>query len=115
MGKKKDDSQEFQDYKPVWGRVLVLPVDISETDEDLARIKTSIPGFEIARDNLKQEQYAQNEGYLIAAGGDAFHDWEGNIPEIGDRVLFNKYAGFILKDGEHRIINDTDIQAVIGE
>ncbi len=103
----------FEDYIPVWGRVLVKPVDIAETDELLASAEAA--GIQIISASRDQEQNAQNEGILVKAGGDCFVNWKGRIPEEGDRVLYNKYAGFILKDGEHRVINDTDILCVIGE
>lgn len=106
---------EFDKYTPVWGRCLVLPDDIEETDEDLKRAKDA--GFYLPEQAKEQEQYAQNEGTLIKVGADCFDDWSenGRIPKNGDRILFNKHAGFILKDGRHRLINDTDIMCVIGE
>ena len=98
---------------PVWGRVLVKPYDISETDPTLRSAKEA--GIYVPDDDLKKEQYKQIEGELIAAGGDAFHDWEGTVPTIGNRVIYDLYAGanIILSGVKHQIINDTDVIAII--
>jgi co-chaperonin GroES (HSP10) len=99
--------------KPVWGRVLVKPDDISETDPTLRSAKQA--GIYVPDDDLKKEQYKQIEGELIAAGGDAFHDWEGTVPTIGNRVIYDLYAGIniTLSGVKHQIINDTDVIAII--
>lgn len=67
----------------------------------------------------EREQYAMMEGELIEASPLAFtyDDWKGaQPPKAGDRVIFAKYAGAIVKGRdsvEYRIANDKDIVAVL--
>lgn len=100
--------------KPVWGRLIVKPNDITETDEVLKSGKEA--GF-ILPDSKEQErlQHSQIEGVLIAAGGNCFDDWHAPLPQVGDTVIYDKFAGFIKElDGEeYRIISDTDILAIV--
>jgi len=100
--------------QPVWGRVLVRPDDISETDPTFKAAKEA--GIYIPDDDLKKEQVKQIEGTIIAMGGNAFEQWLGQIPLVNDRIIYDLYAGTnILLDGQkHQIINDTDVIAVIG-
>lgn len=100
--------------KPVWGRLIVLPNDIDETDEVLKRAKEA--GLIYAKGEEKERlQGAQIEGKLVAAGGNCFQDWCGYIPKVGDTVIYDKYAGFIkeYEGKEYRIISDTDILAIV--
>lgn len=98
--------------EPIWGNVVVLPDDINDTDPMLKKAKEM--GFEMPTES-KREQHAQVEGTIVASGGNAFEDWKGVTPEVGDRVIFDKYCGF-AKDHEgktYRIIRDTDIVAIM--
>ena len=100
--------------RPVWGRLVVKPTDITETDELLKSAKAS--GFVLPSDDKNdREQQAQIEGELIAVGGNCFDDWSDPLPKVGDRVIYDKFAGFIKDvDGQdYRIISDTDILAII--
>jgi co-chaperonin GroES (HSP10) len=59
---------------------------------------------------------AQMYGRLVAIGGNAFTDWNGRRPIVGDRVLFAKYAGAPVTGAngvKYRIAQDKDIAAVI--
>lgn len=96
---------------PVWGRVVVKPHEIEETDEVLKSAKAA--GIEIVNHERKREQFAQVEGDVVAVGGNAFEDWKGETPVVGDRVIYDKYAGFErVEDGvTYRVINDTDVIA----
>lgn len=99
--------------KPVWGRLIVKPEDITETDEVLKRGKQF--GFEIPENREKERlQHGQIEGLLVAVGGNCFEDWKGIIPQVGDTVIYDKYSGFIkdYEGVEYRIISDTDILAI---
>lgn len=100
--------------QPVWGRVLVRPDDIGDTDPMFSSAKRA--GIVIPEDDLKKEQIKQIEGTIIAVGGNAFEQWKGQIPLEGDRVVYDLYAGsnIILSGQKHQIINDTDVIAVIG-
>jgi len=64
-----------------------------------------------------KQQMMQVEATLISAGGNAFEDWAGATPVIGDRVYVAKAAGYQIvgMDGEkYQLMNDKDIAAVIG-
>lgn len=100
--------------KPVWGRCVVKPVDIAETDETIKKAQAS--GIIIPETKEKERlQYAQVEGELISVGGNCFDDWLEPIPQVGDKVIFDKFAGFVKKTNgtEYRIISDTDILAIM--
>lgn len=63
-------------------------------------------------------QQAQTSGELIAIGPLAFqYDIENNvIPEIGQRVVFPKYGGFVVKgkdNAEYRLLKDGDLAAIL--
>jgi co-chaperonin GroES (HSP10) len=93
--------------------VVVKPNDITETDETLKRGKDFGLIMPESRET-KQLQNAQIEGEIVAIGGNCFDDWEDPIPQVGDQVIYDKYAGFIkaLNNEEYRIIADTDILAI---
>jgi len=62
----------------------------------------------------------QRTGTLVALGGKAFDDFGLPVPEIGNKVMFNRYAGVEVKNCENRaeewrILNDKDINAILKE
>jgi len=68
----------------------------------------------------EQMQQAQTAGCLVAIGPLAFaYDVENSvIPEVGQRVVFPKYGGFVVKgrDGvEYRLLKDGDLAAILTE
>lgn len=100
--------------KPVWGRLIVKPNDITETDEVLKRGKEF--GLVLPENKEKERlQHAQIEGVVVAIGGNCFEDWKPPLPEVGNHVIYDKYAGFIkeLDNEEYRIISDTDVLAIV--
>lgn len=70
-----------------------------------------------------RDKLATQEGTLVAASPHAFtyaEGWpEGSIPQVGQRVLFKKYAGALHErtiDGtkrDFRLLNDKDIIAIV--
>ncbi|MBS3776402.1 MAG: hypothetical protein KGY70_14500 [Bacteroidales bacterium] len=96
-------------FLPVEYKVLVLPDPVEEY-----RGKIIIP--ENVRD---REQIAQDRATIIAVGGNAFEEWLGSVPQVGDRVLLNKHAGYVMKDKEeskeYRVVNDKDITLILKE
>jgi len=94
----------------VWGNLVVLPDKIEETDPTLRRAQAA--GFVIPEsEDKKRMQVGQIEGTLIDFGGNCFEDWKGEIPERGDKIVYDKYAGFEkeINGNTYRIIRDTDI------
>jgi co-chaperonin GroES (HSP10) len=100
--------------QPVEYKILILPEQAEETDETLKRAKAA--GLLLVDKTTEREKMAQVKGRLVAAGGNAFEDWSGQVPQLGDVVWFAKYAGYVVKgdDGqEYRLANDKDISAVL--
>lgn len=75
-----------------------------------------LPGSKTERDKLASE-----EGVLVAKSPAAFSyaDWPEGFepPEVGARVMINRFAGVLKeKDGKnYRIVEDKSVVAVIGE
>lgn len=92
---------------PVEFKILVKLKEV----EDVTKGGIIIPA------TLKEKrQMMQVEGTLIAHGGDAFNDWGGKIPKIGDSVYVAKAAGYqvVGTDKEkYQLMNDKDIAAII--
>ena len=68
-------------------------------------------------ERLERDQMAQTTATLIAVGGNAFSDWVGPIPKVGDKVLVDKYAGVRPDRDESnplRLCMDKDICAILG-
>ena len=64
-----------------------------------------------------RDQMAQTTATLKAVGGNAFSDWDGDIPQVGDRVLVSKYSGERPDKDENnplRLCMDKDICAILG-
>jgi co-chaperonin GroES (HSP10) len=94
--------------------LIVKPNDITETDEVLKRGKQA--GFVLPDTKEKERlQHSQIEGELVAIGGNCFEDWLAPVPAVGNKVIYDKYAGFIksIDNEEYRIISDTDILAIV--
>lgn len=92
---------------PVEYKVLIEPESIEETSKG---------GIVLATVTTERDKMAQVKGRLIAIGGNAFEDWHGRLPELGDSIYFAKYAGYVLKgtDGkEYRLANDKDVSAIV--
>ena len=96
--------------RPVEFNVLVKPKEVEE------KTAGGIIVPDIARD---RQQVAAVEGEIVAVSPLAFtyEDWGNHeMPKVGDRVYYAKYAGMIVKgvDGvEYRLTKDKDVAAVI--
>jgi chaperonin GroES len=91
--------------KPLGERVLVLPI---------AKEETTASGI-LLPDTAKEKP---QEGQIIAVGSGALKDGVRVALEVqvGDRVLFSKYAGTEIKyEGkEYLIMKESDIHAILG-
>ena len=96
---------------PVECKILIEPDDVGDKAGEEKTI--------IMPDETKhREQAATSTGTLLAIGGTAFHDWlDERKPQVGDRIVFTKYAGEVRKFNgkEYRIANDVDICAILEE
>jgi co-chaperonin GroES (HSP10) len=93
--------------EPEGVKILVLPDAIPEKTEG------GIWRPDMARES---EQHAVNQGTVVSIGPAAevvFAD--GEKLQVNDRVIFAKYGGFAVKDGdiEYRVLNDEDVIARI--
>lgn len=97
-------------FRPVDTKVLILPAPVEVTTASGIVLHTDA--------NKEREEMARVEGILIAVGGNAFMEWGGDVPKIGDRVVYCKYAGVfhVGKDGvTYRLCQDEDIVGIIEE
>jgi chaperonin GroES len=96
--------------KVVGHRVLVKPSSVE---------KTTASGIIIADTTHEKNQRDQQKGTVIQIGPNAWKAFDGGEPwcDVGDLVLFSRYGGKIVKDGneEFRILEDEDIVAIISE
>lgn len=99
---------------PLGARVLVLP-DVAETQ--------TTGGVHLPVDVASRNGMAAETGVLVALGdgafawsGDRIHAWNGPKPEVGVRVVIERYAGQLQRglDGQiYRILEDRAIGALL--
>ncbi len=101
-------------------RVLVKQDKLEDKDPTFA--KAAKAGIEIPQEfkEIRMEQNAIDEGVVVGVGQGCWQPPIGDgTPwcEIGDRVVFAKYAGSIRKEGKdtYMILNDEDILGVVHE
>lgn len=85
-------------------KVLVLPDQIATESEG---------GIQFLEKEIERDEMKQTEGVIVNFGSNAFDDWKEG-PEIGDKIIFGKYAGQMLDgdDGKrYRLIRDKDVLA----
>lgn len=101
--------------KPVLHRVLIKP-DLVEDADDVVR-SARAAGLEVKLD--KREQAAVETGVVVDIGSTCFQEFGTGPFEqgvfIGSKIIFAKYAGKSVKDGDEKflMINDEDIIGVI--
>lgn len=95
---------------PFMHRVLVKVKPVEKTTES---------GIIIPDTTTRKEQAATDEGIIMAIGETFGRDYGvANLPEVGDKVYFAKYAGKFIKDEDGTdlvLLNDEDIVAIIKE
>jgi len=94
--------------QPSGYRILIEPDEVEETINDGAIV--------IPDEFRSQYQQAQATGIVRACGEEAWADKAGVWAQVNNRVVFDKYKGLLVNgtDGtEYRLINDTDVMAVI--
>jgi chaperonin GroES len=97
-------------FEPCGHRVLISP--------DVVEEKTA-GGIILAPTTQQKDQQATMRGTVAAVGVNAWKAFDDGAAwaKSGDRVVFRRYAGEVVKDGdtEFRVINDEDVIAVIRE
>lgn len=69
-------------------------------------------GIVLAQETVDKTKYNTDKGILVLKGGNACYDWQGWVPEVGQRISFYSQASRFYKgkDGrDYRIVNDDDI------
>lgn len=93
---------------PAGHRVLIKPEIVEE--------KTS-GGIILAQTTKDREQQATMRGVVVEVGENAWKAFDDGRPwaKVGDKVVFRKYAGEKVPEGdnEYRVVNDEDILCVI--
>jgi len=99
--------------KPVEYKVLIRVDEVEDR---------SSGGIYLPESSLEREQMAHDRGVLSDKSEMAFSDWKGRKPEVGEKVIFNKYAGSIIQFRpddrtlqRYRLCNDKDICAILEE
>ncbi len=92
--------------KPVEYKVVIYPDPV----EKMSGLIEKPPAA------LEKERMMQTEGILVAMSDMAFEDWRCDLPKKGDRVMFSRYSGQYITEGEseYRVMNDKDIVAILG-
>lgn len=100
--------------EPTGGHVLILPDNIEEADKTYKAAKEA--GIVLLETAVDKEQAAATSGKIIAIGDSAWVDIDDGSPwaAVGDRVVYGRYAGKVLKGQDevnYTLINDNDIIA----
>jgi len=93
---------------PKGHRVLVLPFEVEHKTASGIVLHTN--------ETAKKEEMAQVQGIVIELGSTAYADQTEEWCQVGDNVIFAKYALLVYdgKDGKkYRILNDLDIVAKV--
>ena len=94
---------------PLMHRALVKPKQV-ET-------KTA-SGIILTESLTRKEQAGTDEGIILAIGDTFGKDFGAEVlPKVGDKVLFAKYAGKFIKNGDEDLVllNDDDLIAIVKE
>ena len=92
---------------PLMHRALVRPKQVES--------KTA-SGIILTESLTRKEQAGTDEGIILALGDTFGKDFGADIlPQVGDKVLFAKYAGKFIKDGDEDLVllNDDDILSIV--
>ena len=86
------------------------------------KVETQTSGGLYLPDSARdKQQFSVDRGEVVAFGEGFFRDLPGPTPKVGQRVIFNRYAGSLItvvEDGEridYRLCNDKDICAIMEE
>lgn len=110
---------EDDDAKPV-NPSGIMPTEYKVLIAPKITEEKSKGGIILPDTTKERDQHAQMEGVIVAVSPLAFSydNWkeDSRPPQVGDRVLFAKYAGALVtgRDGvDYRIVNDKDVAAVL--
>jgi len=93
---------------PCGWRVLIKPQEINEVSKSGIILTTEI--------TKQREQMGNTTGIVIAMGTQCYADEPEPWCQLGDKVIFAKYAGLVYlgKDGnQYRMVNDKDVTGTL--
>lgn len=100
---------------PCGHRVLVKAEKIEDIDPMYKRAQAA--GIQLAdTEDKRREQAGLDKGTVVALGPTAFRDFGGDPwCSVGDFIVFAKYAGKGVTDGEDQyiVLNDEDVVAIM--
>ena len=97
---------------PVGHRILIQPDTIEEKTKG---------GIIIHREAVAKEQQAQVTGLVLAVAVDAYREYDAPWCKEGDKVLYQRYAGMRIPDGNGGfvegllLLNDLDVTGIVLE
>lgn len=110
------DGTDTSGLIPIGDHVLILP--------DAASTKAGTKGLiELPDDQVERMSLASESGIIVAIGDDAYfwnadrtRPFGGTRPKPGDHVMFERYAGRVMRgrDGKHyRLMSDNAVGAIM--
>ena len=93
---------------PCGWRVLIKPQEINEVSKSGIILTTEI--------TKEREQMGNTTGIVVAMGTQCYADEPEPWCQLGDKVIFAKYAGLVYlgKDGkQYRMVNDKDVTGTL--
>lgn len=93
----------------------MIPVDYQCVIRLEEAEETTEGGIIIPPSRRSRSQMAHTTATLLAVGGNAFNDWTGAIPRVGDQIIVQKYAGQFKEANPEdtvRIVRDKEILAI---
>lgn len=97
---------------PVGHRVLIKPDEVEEVTPG---------GIVIPKPHLEKEKLAQAIGTVVAVGLDCWKEFISPWAKVGDKVVYQRYAGMRIPDGKGGfvedaiLLNDLDVTGIILE
>jgi len=77
----------FKGIVPVECKVLIMPDVVSDK---------SAGGMYLPDSARERQQYSIDRGVVMAVGEGFFENMPGPVPQVGDKIIFNKYAGSLI-------------------
>ena len=96
---------------PIGHRILIQPNNVEE----------KVGSFYIPKDVHSKEQQAQVIGLVLAVAVDAYREYDAPWCKEGDKVLYQRYAGMRIPDGNGGfvegllLVNDLDVTGIVLE
>lgn len=106
------EANKTQPMRPIFWRVLVKPK---------SSVTMSKGGIALPEDTQESQNVLNYIGQVVDMGMLAFThkrlEGEGNLPKVGDWVVYGRYAGQPMKykDERYIVINDDEILGIVSD